>query len=233
MARYFTLSELITLGKQYADQENSDFISTAEWRGYFSSAYAVLYSVMVESGMRYFESTDTYTSGSDPWKLPEDFLSTIGVDYLLDGTTTGRRYQLKELQAQQRNMFSGTSSTGTAARYAIVGDTLNLYPTPNTGQVYAHVYIPQPSRLTENTDKIDVVTPDGEQFLIWYAVFLARDKEDSDVRSALREREASLQRLREWAQMRAFLSPREPMVQQEFSDYDYDPADWWWDRGGR
>lgn len=233
MARIFTLGELVTLGKQYADQEGSDFISDAEWRGYFSSAYAVLYSTLVESGMRYFESTDTYTVGADPWNLPEDFLSTVGVDYLLDGTLTGRRYQLIESMAQERNMYSGVSSSGTAGRYAIVGSVLELHPTPATGQVYAHVYIPQPARLTSDSDRVDVVTPDGEQFLIWYAVFLARDKEDTDVRSALRERENALVRLREWAQLRAFHSPRRPMVQQEIADYEYDPADWRWSRGGR
>lgn len=234
MARIFTLGELVSLGKQYADQENSGFISDAEWRGYFSSAYAVLYSTLVESGMRYFESTDVYTVTDDPWTLPEDFLSTIGVDYLEDGTLTGNRYQLREHMAQERNIYAGVTSGGNRAyRYALVGQELKLLPTPKTGDKYAHVYIPQPAKLTDDNTKIDVVTPDGEQFLIWYAVFLARDKEDSDVRSALRERENALRRVTEWAQLRAFHAPRTPMVEQEFTDGEFDVASWWWNRGGR
>ncbi len=227
MARTFTLGELVTLAKQYSDQENSDFISDAEWRGYLSSGYAVLYSVLVESGARYFESTSLYTMGTDPWLLPGDFLSKIGVDYLQDGTATGRRWALREAMIQERNLYAGVSGSGYASQYAMVGDKIKLNPTPGTGQVYMMTYVPQPPKLTDNDTKIDVVTPDGEQFLIWYCVFMARDKEDSDVRSALRERENALARLTAWSTMRALNTPRRPMT-DDMADLDDEHGGYRW-----
>lgn len=227
MARTFTLGELVTLAKQYSDQENSDFISDAAWRGYISSGYSVLYSTLVESGMRYFESTDTYTKDSNDWNLPDDFLTYIGVDYLQDGTTTGRRWALREAMAQERNLYAGVSGSGYASLFAIVGNVITLSPTPGTGQVYLLTYVPQPDKLTDDATVIDVVTPDGEQFLLWYATFLARDKEDADVRSALRERENALARLTAWASMRALNAPRRPMV-DEMGDLDDEMGGYRW-----
>lgn len=231
MARTFKVGELVTLAQQYSDQENSDFISQAEWRGYLSSGYAVLHSILVESGARCFEDTDLYTTGSDPWLLPEDFLSYIGVDYLQDGTLTGRRWSLREFMAQERNLYAGVSGSGYASGFYISNKDITLQPTPGTGQVYALVYVPQPVKLTDDDTVVDVVTPDGEQFLLWYATFMARDKEDSDVRSALRERREAEVRLREWAVNRAMHAPRRPMVDQlidSYDGFDDDPGGYRW-----
>ena len=237
MARTFTLSELVSLAKQYADMVGESFVSDAEWRGYISSAYAQLHSVLVSSGMRYFEGEyEITTDGGAYYALPSDLLSVIGVDYLVDGTSTGRREQLREMMVQERNRFTGVNGSGPATRWYLAGDNLYLAPTPPSSQQYALLYVTQPAKLatdgSDDSETIDVVTPDGEQFLIWYAVFMARDKEESDVRSALRERESALERVREWAALRAFNSPREPMVREEFMENEGDPADWWWARGG-
>lgn len=223
MARTFTLGTLVTRAKQRADMENATFIADAEWKGIVSSAYAELFSLLAASGLRYFESVDTVTTdGSAAYALPADFLSSIGVDYVVNAQ--GSRRQLEELMAQERNLYTGASSSGEAVAYSLVGTDLTFYPTPPTSQDYEHRYIPQPADLSDSADgtSVDVVTPDGEQFLIWYAAVMALSKEESDVRVAMAERERFRQRVEEWAVLRSLHSPRRLIVDE--GGYS-DPAD--------
>ena len=229
MARSFTLSTLVTRAKQRAEMENASFISDPEWKGIISSAYAELYSILVASGMRYFESVDSVaTDGNSAYALPADFLASIGVDYVVNAQ--GERRALEELMVQERNYTAGVTGAGESFAYALVGANLELYPTPPSGQTYEHRYVPQPADLSEAADgtSVDVVTPDGEQFLIWYAAVMALSKEESDVQVAMAERERFRQRVEEWAVMRALNSPRRPIVGDD--DSYWDPAEY--RRGG-
>lgn len=238
MARSFTVSELITLAKQYADQVGESFVSDAEWRAYLSAGYAQLYSALVRSGMRYFESEQEIESDGDAtgdYALPSDFLSVCEVYRLLDGTSTGRRQRLSEVMTQARSRYAGVSGSE-ATGWSLVGANLRLHPSPPSGQLYSLVYVPQPTKIatdgSSDSESIDVVTMDGEQYLLWYAVFQARDKGDENVMNAMRERDSALERVKEWATLRALNSPREPMVLEDLDWYDGDPSDWWYGRGG-
>lgn len=209
--------------------ENATFIADAEWKGIISSAYAELYSLLAASGLRYFESTDSVaTTGGAAYALPADFLSSIGVDYVVNAQ--GDRRQLEELMVQERNVYAGVTGASEATAYALVGANLELYPTPPSGQTYEHRYIPQPSDLSSEADgtSVDVVTPDGEQFLIWYAAVMALSKEESDVRVAMAERERFRQRVEEWAVLRSLNSPRRLVVDDGgFADpADYRRGSW-------
>lgn len=233
MARSFTVLQLVTRAKYAADMENQSFISDTEWKTYLSTAYAELYAILVESGMRYFESEDTITAdGNHSYALPADFLTSIGVDYEISATSGERRY-LQPLMVQERNMFTGVGSANQAIGYSLTGSNIRLYPTPASGQVYYHVYVPQPTEHSASADgtSIDVVTPDGEAFITWHMAFRALSKEQSDTADSRNEREAARARVTSWAILRAINEPRRRIVQQNLGLNSYDPGDYW-GRGG-
>lgn len=222
MPKLFTVSELIEQAQLNANMEDSDFIEDPEWRHILSTGYSQLYSMVVNSGLRYFESEDEITSVASQaeYDLPKDFLASIGVDYKVD--SAGRRRALTEIMVQERNIYRGNTGTSEASFYALVGPQLILYPTPPVGQTYEHLYIPQPKNLrnVSKDEEVDVVTPDGEEFLMWYATVRARSKEESDVQIAIVEREQARKRVMEWATMRSFNNPRRIVAE----DGDMDTA---------
>jgi hypothetical protein len=207
--------------------ENQGHISTSEWKEMLSTAYAELYAILAESGMRYFETEATVTTtGVASYALPAGHLSTVGVDYLVSAST-GERRQLEELMAQERNMFTGAGASWASA-YALVGSNLVLYATPPTGQTYYHIYVPQPADLSAAADatSVDVVTPDGEGFLTWAVAVMALAKEESDAGLARAEREAARNRVMEWSALRSLNTPRRRVVGPCL--YQGDPGDYPW-----
>ena len=228
MPRSFALSVLITRCKQRADLENSTHITDAEWSALISEQYGDLFSVVASSGLRYFESRTTLTTtGAATVTVPTAHYATVRLDWLVNGTTTGTRRELDELMSPEEPDWAGVG--GSCARaYAVSGSTIYLYPTPPTGQTYELTYVPQPTAYDGTTDPattIDLVTPDGEAFLIYGVMVKALAKSESDVRLAMAEREAARQRLLEWATLRAFTQPRRRIV-SDFDGQPYDPADW-------
>lgn len=208
--------------------ENSDLIPDTEWRGMLSTAFGELSSVMAESGLRYYESEDNLTTdGGATYALPDDHLSTIGVDYRVNAST-GEYRQLYELMVQERTYFTNTGASEARA-FALAGSNIVLYPTPPTGQTYRHVYVPQPADLSTEADDydVDVVTPDGEDFLIWRAALLAIHKEEGDTSVAMANAERARARLYEWAVRRSMNNPRRLMTVGPDYPVGWDPADWW------
>lgn len=229
MARSFTVGTLVTRAKERADLEGSSFIDDSEWKGYLSTAYAQLHSILAESGLRFFESTQTVTAWTDNGDgggrvaLPSDHFSTVGVARVL---SDGRRLELYELMAQYRNAFAGSSSNDGQA-FSLVGANLVVYPKPVDGDSYIHTYIPQPTDLSAAADgtSVDVVTPDGEDYIIWTMAMFALAKEESDTSVCERYREQARQRLQEMATMRLINHGRQRVVQE--GPWYVDAGDWW------
>ncbi len=228
MPRRYTLLELVTRAQRRCDREGDDTISTPEWKALISEQYGDLYSVVAEAGLRYFETTNTITTtGVASYDEPVDHLGTVSVCRVIN--TAGARRDLKEIMAQERSYWTGM--TGEATRYALVDDQIYLYPTPPAGQTYEMLYIPQPPDLSlyADTDVIDVVTPDGEAFLLWgvAALVAAKTQDDDRSRLALSRQDATRVRLSEWATMRAFNSPRHRVIEDDEDDpRNADARDW-------
>lgn len=229
MPRRIEMGTVVERCQRRADLENDGHISDGEWLALISEQYGELFALVAETGLRYFEYTSILTTtGASYVSEPSDHLATVRIDYLVNGTVTGERRQLDEIMPQEQARWSGV--TGSEARaYALVDDRIYLYPTPLTGQSYEILYIPQPPDTSSfaSDDCLDVVTPDGESFLIWGVTVKALAKSESDVRLAIAEREASRERLTAWATMRAFSQPRR-LVSGSFDGpmSGYDPADW-------
>lgn len=229
------MGTLITRCQQRCDLENSSLISTAEWRSLISEQFGDLYSVVAESGLRYFEyETSLTTTGAAYISEPADHLGTVGLDYVYD-TTNDLRRELTEIMAQEQARWSGQTGSEPVA-YAFVDDRIYLFPTPATGLTLKLRYIPQPPDLTTFASDtcVDVVTPDGEAFLTWGVMVKALAKSEADVSLALSEREAARVRLAEWATLREFNKPRRRQIGggpfDSYGDEPYDSADWRWRR---
>ncbi len=226
MPRIYTMETLRTRCQQRCDQENSSFISDAEWNALISEQYGDLWSVVAETGLRYFETSTTITAdGSASYDEPTDHYSTIAVTRVMD--SAGRECSLTPAGHQQEVNLRGL--TGDAQFWTLVDDQLCLYPRPSSG-TYKWYYLQQPTDLVDyaDDDTVDVVTPDGESFLIWGVAVKALAKGEGNVQLALAEREASRERLLVWAANRVISEHRQRFNPEADSSYPYDPADWRW-----
>lgn len=238
MPRLLLMSDLVLRCQRRADMEFSGPIQVPEWKALISEQYAQLYGTTVKAGLRYFESTATITAnGATSYALPSDHDETIGIDRTLD--SSGRKVQLGELMIQERNYWSG--QTGDAVAYSIVGQNVVLFPRPTTG-TYTHVYVPQSPDISSLGDSstVDLVTGDGEAFLIWGVAVKALMKTESDTSLAIQEREQASERFAEDVALRALVNPRRRVVMPSpgvGGGYgDGDGSDWsginggWWQR---
>lgn len=231
MSRLLLMSDLVLRCQRCANMEGESFIGTPEWKQLISEQYGHIYSTVVKQGMRYFESTDTITAdGSTSYALPLDHDSTIGIDRTVD--SSGRKTDLGELMPQERNAWSG--QTGDARAYSIVGQSIVFFPRPLTG-TYTHVYVPQSPDISalSDTSTVDVVTADGEAFLVHGVAVKAKMKRDEDPTYWVRERDSAEVRFVEDVMQRALINPRRKVVVQAPWDGDdwglsADPGSWRW-----
>lgn len=226
MARTVELGTLVTRCLRRADLENQDNPASAEVKENIHLVYAELYGLLVEAGVSYFDVEAVITTdGSNDYPLPDDHLTTIGVDYVVD--FAGRRRQLAELMVQERNWSSGLVGAGEAVAFRLVGEDVILYPTPPTGQTYQHVYVPTPPDLSNAADNtlLQMATLDGEQFVIWAVSALLKHKVGMDSQVDREEREASRERVQFWAAQRSLHNGRRRVVIDDLEQIEGLPGD--------
>lgn len=218
MPRRYALSTLRTRCQQHADLEHDGHIANPEWDSRMSEVYGELFMIVVDAGDEYFQTAHTITAtGADSYDEPDDHLSTICFDRIVDAS--GRRVPLEEIRAQDRHRFAGL--TGIARYWALVDDQIFLYPNPSSG-TYELVYAFQPPDLATyvDGDKVDVVNIYGEQFMLHGVAARSKLKSESDMRGHLMLQEKSAQKLMEWSAQRALSNPR------QFTDGEDFERDW-------
>jgi len=206
MARTFTLAQLRTKVRERADMVNSTFCSDSEINGYINASYTWLYDILVKSGLGYYaESTQSITaSGAATVNLPADYYATLGVDYQAGAD---RWVELFELMPQERNRYGVGTAGDQALGYRITGTTITFYPTPASGQVYRHIYIPAPTNLSGDSDTVDGVSG-WEELIVVDAAIKCLQKEESNTVPLERDRERLMARIEEMAENRALNTPR-------------------------
>lgn len=228
MARTVTLGTLVTRCQRRCDLQNQDSPSTADWKGEIHLAYAELYGMLAAAGVNLFDTEAVITTdGGQDYPLPADHLVTIGVDYVID--FAGRRRQLSELEVQERNWASGQTGTEAVA-YRLSATDVLLYPTPPAGQTYKHIFVPQPADLSAADDStiLEMVTLDGENFLIWAVAAVIKATIGQDSREAREEREAARERVQFWVAQRQLNSGRRRIVMDDIDVLadSWLPGDW-------
>lgn len=209
MARLYTMGSLVLRCQRRADLENSGLISGPEWKAMISESYGEMYSIVCDSGMRYFETTSTIAAtGAASYTEPSGVMSYVAIDRI---DSAGFRYALRPRAPQERSRY--VTQTGDAAEYDLVDDQIRLWPKPSSGS-YEILYVPQPPDLGVYADatSVDLVVPDGESFLIWSVLVKALAKAERDTTLAQQEREAARARFTEWAGNRFLIESRRRMV---------------------
>ena len=230
--RLYALSDLRLRCKQRCDKETDAHISDAEWNRLISEMYGEIFSVVENAGMRHFESTQTLnTTGGASFALPYDHLATIDVEFVWDPVNNMRR-RLRRMNVQERTRWMGLQ--GDARRYELAGQNLTLYPTPPTGSTYVHTYMPQAPDLSTAPDNtmVDLVSAEGEGFLMWGVAVKALAKSESTTELAMMEREAARERFATWCSLRSFNDAPRPFVDtgdgfEEMGD-PWNPASFLW-----
>lgn len=231
MPRRLLMGDIRTRAQRRCDKENDPSVITAEWNALLNEQYGELWSIVSQTGLRYFETVATFvTTGAAFVAEPSDHYETVGVNRVYaDGT----RGTLDEAMAQEIPDLQGLA--GDAFKYSLIDDRVYLFPTPPAGQTYELLYVPQPTDISGFADSsvVDVVTPDGEAFLVWGTCVKAMHKSESDVTLAVQEREQARVRFTEEVQLRALNSSRRRVVAEMGSVWgdDYiDEADWRFNR---
>jgi hypothetical protein len=150
MTDIVSLSELRLLSQQRADMENSQFITSDEWRRMINRGYAELFDLIVTSANSedYFLKSGTVSlvSGTSTYDLPTDFYKSRGVDLNTGGSVVPlRRYNFSE-----RNV-GGLYSVASDMRYHIQGNSIVFNPKPSSSDTVTIYYIPSPRKFLEFT----------------------------------------------------------------------------------
>ena len=88
MPRRYTVDTLVTRCQQRVDMENHALISSDEWATLLTEAYGELYDIVSETGLEYWEFTESLTSdGTNVLDEIADHMSTVALTWLGDGTT--------------------------------------------------------------------------------------------------------------------------------------------------
>lgn len=209
MARNLLMQDIVLRAQRRIDREGDSTIAPTEWKALISEQFGHLYSNVVKAGHSYYDTTSTITAnGATSYALPSDTDQIIGVDRVL---ATGQVYQLDDLMVQERNAFA--AMTGDACAYRIVAQTVVLLPRPLTG-TYTLWYVPQSPDISAlaDTSNVDVVTSDGEAFLLYGVAAKAAAKLREDPSLHLAERDAAEQRFLEDVAQRALMNPRRRVV---------------------
>lgn len=223
MPRSYTILQVINRAKQYADMENSSFLSDAQWLDFVNSSYTWLYDRLVSSGLAYFESTQSISGVASQvnYALPADHYATVRVDYQLDSSHWERLVPIPVQEVPLVDIGGGNRAT----HWRLAGTNLQLYPAPSGSDTYRHVYVPAATVFVLTTETVDGVSG-FEDLLAIDAAIKALIKEESST-TELRER-----RLEELARIDEMRSARMLSDSLRIADTDQDedvindPADW-------
>lgn len=200
-----SLFELRLRSQQTADRVNSDFVTTSEWNAFIRLAMYELYDLLMTSYEDYFAQnyvaiqTDGTTAN---YPLPDGVTNYLGGNYNgVSGTpaqsfyklagvdlnvntsvVTPSRVSLLRFDFIKRNQYVYPNSTSTIygvynMRYRLMGNNINIIPTPAGSQTLLLWYSPRLAALLKDTDLTTLGTSGWLRYPIVRAAKYALDKE--------------------------------------------------------
>lgn len=200
-----SLFELRLRSQQCADRVNSGFVSNSEWNYMLRMSMYELYDMLMTSYEEYFAQayvaiqTDGTTAN---YPLPNGVTNYLGTNY--NGTSgapagafyklagadlnvntsvlTPSRVSLLRFNFIKRNQYVYPNSTSTIygvynMRYRIMGNNLNIVPTPAASQTIILWYSPRLAALLQDTDVTTIGISGWLRYVIVRAAKYAIDKE--------------------------------------------------------
>jgi len=201
-----SLYELRLRAQQTADRVNSSFFSTAELNAFARLAMYELYDILVTAYEDYFASASAFitTNGTTAnYPLPDGatnylggtyggtsgtpapaFYKLAGVDLNVNtSTVTPSRVTLLRYDFIKRNEYVYPNSTSTIygvynMRYRIMGNNLNIIPTPAGSQNLILWYTPKLPALLKDTDCTTIGVSGWLRYVIVRMAKYMLDKEE-------------------------------------------------------
>jgi hypothetical protein len=208
-----SLYEIRLRSQQCADRVNSGFISKDEWNSFLRLAMYELYDILITSYEDYFASANAFipTNGTIAnYPLPDGatnylggvygglsgvpalaFYKLAGVDLNVNtSTVTPSRVSLLRFDFIKRNQYVYPNSTSTIygvynMRYRLMGNNINIIPTPAGAQNLILWYTPKLPALLKDTDCTTLGTSGWLRYVIVRAAKYALDKEEGTDTSKL------------------------------------------------
>lgn len=151
MARTVTVQKIVDEVQVHCQDPSHKLATEAQYVSVCNDEFCRLYAYYVAAEPDRFRTEETITAlaATPNYDLPDDWLSTIGVDYVSGET----RFELERLQEYARNDYR--QSGGHSLAFRVIADEVILYPTPVVGQTYTHIYIPTAPVISSTADTID------------------------------------------------------------------------------
>jgi hypothetical protein len=208
-----SLYELRLRSQQKADRVASDFVVTSEWNYNIRLAMYELYDILMTSyedyfAQQYFVINTNGTTANYP--LPDGatnykggvyggtsgdpapaFYKLAGMDLNVNTSTiTPSRVTLLRFDFIKRNQYIYPNSTSTIygvynMRYRIMGNNINIIPTPAGNQTLIGWYSPRLPQLLSDTDLTTIGVSGWLAYVITRAAKYALDKEEGSDTSKL------------------------------------------------
>jgi hypothetical protein len=208
-----SLGELRLRAQQTADRVGSQFVVNSEWNAFIRLAMYELYDILMTSYEDYFASNYVYiqTNGTTAnYPLPDGATNYLGLSYtgttgkpapafyklagvdlnLNSSTITPSRVSLLRFDFIKRNQYVYPNSTSTIygvynMRYRLMGNNINIIPTPAGNQTLLMWYSPRLPALLQDTDLTNIGTSGWLRYVIVRAAKYALDKEEGTDTSSL------------------------------------------------
>jgi len=203
-----SLAELRLRAQQTADRVNSDFVSTSEWNAFARLAMYELYDILMTAYEDYFASEYIViqTNGTQAsYPLPDGatnylgryntntsgtpapaFYKLAGMDLNVNTSVlTPSRVSLLRYEFIKRNQYVYPNSTSTIygvynMRYRIMGNNINIIPTPAGNQTLIAWYSPRLPALLQDNDLTTIGVSGWLRYPIVRMAKYALDKEEAD-----------------------------------------------------
>jgi hypothetical protein len=201
-----SLFELRLRSQQTADRVNSSFVSNTEWNSFIRLAMYELYDLLMTTYEDYFAQSMAFiqTDGiTANYPLPDGvsnylggtfgglsgtpaqaFYKLAGVDLNVNTSTiTPSRVTLLRFDFIKRNQYVYPNSTSTIygvynMRYRLMGNNINIIPTPAGGQNLVLWYSPRLDAMLADTDLTTLGVSGWIRYVIVRAAKYALDKEE-------------------------------------------------------
>ena len=213
-----SLYELRLRAQQTADRVNSQFVVTTEWNSFLNLAMYELYDLLITSYEDYFASSYVFinTNGTiQNYPVPDGVTNYLGgtfpnsagapapAFYKLAGmdlginTSNNAWVTLLKYDFIERNKYVYPNSTSTIygvynMKYRLMGNNLNIIPTPAGNQQIRVWYSPRLKQLLSDTDVTTIGYSGWLRYVIARAAKYALDKEEGTDTSKLSEEIAYL-----------------------------------------
>jgi hypothetical protein len=202
-----SLYELRLRAQQTADLVNSQFVLTSEWNAFIRLAMYELYDLLIDSYEDLFASEYAFinTNGTlQRYPLPDGVTNYLGGTYPNTGSTNPAKafyklagmdlgintsnnawVTLQRFDFIDRNKYVYPNSTSTIygvynMRYRLMGNYVNIIPTPAGNQQIRMWYSPRLPGLLQDTDVTTIGYSGWIRYPIVRAAKYALDKEESD-----------------------------------------------------